>query len=42
VWAFVITGVISILGAASWVFVLGRVEPVRWSTAGFSDERTLF
>ncbi len=34
VWAFVITGVISILGAASWVFVLGRVEPVPWSSAG--------
>src|SRR6266436_2148548 len=34
VWAFVITGVISILGAASWVFVLGRVEPVEWSSAG--------
>ncbi len=34
VWAFVITGVISILGAASWVFVLGRVEPVQWSSAG--------
>jgi MFS family permease len=33
VWAFVITGVISILGAASWVFVLGRIEPVQWSTA---------
>jgi hypothetical protein len=30
----VITGVISILGAASWVFVLGRVEPVQWSSAG--------
>jgi len=41
VWAFLITGVISILGAASWVFVLGRVEPVRWSTARASDERTL-
>jgi MFS family permease len=38
VWAFVITGVISILGAASWVFVLGRVEPVQWSSAGARAE----
>jgi len=30
VWAFVITGVISILGAVSWVFLLGRVEPIAW------------
>jgi ACS family D-galactonate transporter-like MFS transporter len=34
VWAFVITGVISMLGAASWVFVLGRIEPVQWGTTG--------
>jgi len=31
---FLITGVISILGAVSWVFVLGRIEPVQWSSAG--------
>jgi MFS family permease len=42
VWAFVITGVISILGAASWVFVLRRVEPVQWSSAGVRAERALF
>ena len=42
VWAFMITGVISILGAASWVFVLGRVEPVQWSNAGAPAERALF
>src|SRR6267143_1089512 len=41
VWAFVITGVISILGAASWVFVLRRVEPVQWSSAGVRAERAL-
>jgi len=41
-WAFVITGVISILGAASWVFVLGRVEPVQWSSAGARAEHALF
>lgn len=38
VWAFVITGVISILGAASWVFLLGRIKPVQWSTAGARAE----
>ena len=41
-WAFLITGAISILGAASWVFVLGRIEPVEWSSAGARAERALF
>src|SRR6266568_2621091 len=38
VWALVITGVISILGAASWVFVLGRIEPVQWRASGMRAE----
>ncbi len=38
VWALVITGVISILGAASWVFVLGRIEPVQWRASEMRAE----
>jgi MFS transporter, ACS family, D-galactonate transporter len=30
-WAFAITGAVTMLGAASYVFLVGRVEPVQWS-----------
>jgi ACS family D-galactonate transporter-like MFS transporter len=30
-WAFAITGAVTLLGAGSYVFLVGRVEPVRWS-----------
>jgi ACS family D-galactonate transporter-like MFS transporter len=30
-WAFAITGGVTLLGAASYVFLVGRVEPVQWS-----------
>ena len=29
-WAFAITGVVTILGAASYIFLIGQVEPVKW------------
>ncbi len=31
-WAFAITGVVSLLGALSWAFWIGPVEPVVWSS----------
>jgi ACS family D-galactonate transporter-like MFS transporter len=30
-WAFAITGAVTLLGAASYVFLVGRVEPVQWA-----------
>jgi MFS family permease len=35
--AFLITGVIALLGALCWAFLVGKVEPVKWSS-----QRTLF
>jgi uncharacterized membrane protein YdfJ with MMPL/SSD domain len=29
-WPFTITSLAVLLGAISWVFVVGTVEPVRW------------
>jgi ACS family D-galactonate transporter-like MFS transporter len=29
-WAFAITGVVTLLGAASYIFLVGQVEPVEW------------
>ncbi len=29
-WAFVLTGAITLLGAASYIFLVGPVEPVKW------------
>jgi ACS family D-galactonate transporter-like MFS transporter len=31
-WAFAITAVVSLLGALSWAFWIGRVEPVVWAS----------
>lgn len=31
-WAFVITAVVSLLGALSWAFWIGRIEPVVWAS----------
>jgi MFS family permease len=31
-WVFVITSVVTLLGAASWIFVVGPIEPVNWPT----------
>jgi MFS transporter, ACS family, D-galactonate transporter len=31
-WAFAIASVVTLLGAASWTFVVGRIEPVRWTS----------
>jgi len=30
VWAFLLTGLVSIIGAVCWFFVVGRIEPVVW------------
>jgi MFS transporter, ACS family, D-galactonate transporter len=30
-WAFAITGAVTLLGAASYIFLVGEVEPVKWS-----------
>src|SRR5467141_3956094 len=32
-WVFVITSGVTLLGAAAWVFVVGPVKPVAWSTS---------
>src|SRR6266436_4697719 len=32
-WVFVITSAVTLLGAASWIFVVGPVKPVAWSTS---------
>ena len=29
-WAFVITGAVSLLGSASWIFLIGPIESVQW------------
>jgi len=31
-WAFVITAVVSLLGALSWALWIGRIEPVVWAS----------
>ena len=31
-WAFAITAAVSLLGAFSWAFLIGRVEPVAWAS----------
>jgi cyanate permease len=30
-WAFFITAAVAWIGALSWIFIVGRIEPVRWS-----------
>jgi len=30
--AFAFTGAVALVGACSWVFLVRRVEPVRWET----------
>ena len=30
-WAFAITGAVTLVGAASYIFLVGEVEPVKWS-----------
>jgi ACS family D-galactonate transporter-like MFS transporter len=30
-WAFALTGMVTLLGAASYIFLVGEVEPVKWS-----------
>ena len=32
-WVFVITGGVTLLGAAAWVFLVGPITPVAWSTS---------
>jgi MFS transporter, ACS family, D-galactonate transporter len=31
-WAFAITSAITLLGAVSWIFVVGPVKPVAWTS----------
>ena len=31
-WTFAITGVVTLLGAASWIFLVGPVKPIAWSS----------
>ena len=37
-WAFAITGAVTLLGAASYVFLVGRVEPVAWASQSSTAE----
>jgi MFS transporter, ACS family, D-galactonate transporter len=37
-WAFAITGGVTLLGAASYIFVVGPVEPVAWKSATLTSE----
>jgi MFS transporter, ACS family, D-galactonate transporter len=30
-WVFVITSIVTVLGAAAWIFVVGPIKPVAWS-----------
>jgi MFS transporter, ACS family, D-galactonate transporter len=32
-WAFAVNGLVAFLGALSWLYVVGPVEPIRWSAA---------
>ncbi len=32
-WVFVITSGVTLLGAAAWIFVVGPIQPVAWSTS---------
>jgi MFS family permease len=32
-WAFVITSGVTVLGAAAWIFIVGPIKPVVWSTS---------
>jgi MFS transporter, ACS family, D-galactonate transporter len=39
-WAFIITGVIALLGSLSWIFMVGALRPVDWSTRpAYADSR---
>lgn len=38
-WAFVITAVVAVIGMASWIFLVGRVEPVIWYPASRGIQR---
>lgn len=30
-WPFAVTGVVSVIGSLSWIYVVGRLEPVAWA-----------
>jgi len=38
-WAFAATSVVLVLGALSWAFLVGRVEPVQWQGKSFVPAR---
>jgi sugar phosphate permease len=36
-WMFVITSVVSLAGAVSWIFIVGPIRPITWSTKQISE-----
>jgi TM2 domain-containing membrane protein YozV len=39
-WAFIITAVIALLGSLSWIFIVGALRQVDWTTrAAYADSR---
>jgi ACS family D-galactonate transporter-like MFS transporter len=38
-YVFVITSIVTLLGAASWIFIVGRVEPVSWPSQTLSQRQ---
>jgi len=38
-WAFIATVGVALIGMASWVFLVGRVEPVTWRETRFTTSR---
>jgi MFS transporter, ACS family, D-galactonate transporter len=38
-WAFVVLALVLLSGAASWAFVVGRVEPIQWEAANYAGDR---
>ena len=39
-WAFIITAVIALLGSLSWIFIVGALRQVDWSTRPvYADSR---
>ena len=39
-WAFIITAVIALLGSLSWIFIVGAIRQVDWSTRpAYADSR---
>jgi ACS family D-galactonate transporter-like MFS transporter len=37
-WAFVITSIVALLGAVAWIFVVGPIRPVAWTSHAYVGE----